>query len=829
MIRPVNYILEFEPDLDAFTFSGTCTLEAVADRPTRRISVHAADLDIRSCTILYNGGVYEPEVSLDAASEQLVIILNRTINGRFVICTSFEGVLNDRLLGFYRSRYEQDGKVRHLATTQFEAADARRAFPCIDEPGYKATFAISITAPAGHMAVSNMPVRTRQRRAGKIRYTFETTPAMSTYLVYLGVGEFEYMSTRTKNTQIRLITTRGNKSRGRFSLGLAQKLLAAYEEYFGIPYPLPKLDLLAIPDFAAGAMENWGAITFRESILLYDPATSSTRTRQFIAEVVSHEIAHQWFGNLVTMKWWNDLWLNESFATFMATKFTDKMYPKWDLWDQFIEDTMNNAMSLDALKSTHPIDVAVRSPAEIREIFDAISYDKGGCVLRMLEHYVGEPAFRRGLRDYLRRFRYANATGDDLWDAIGKSSGRPVKKMVRDWLQQPGFPLLDISQRGSTIYLRQKRFMLEPGSKSRRTWHIPVEISAGKRHHSRLLGSASGQMKIPGGRPIMANKGRHGFYRTRYDSGLMLDLKMLADQKDMPHTDRWAVQNDLFALCMSGDLPVGQYLDFIDAYFDEDNYLVLSNVSSNLYSLFIITFPDTPGIIRQYASRYVAGMLGRLGWDPQRGRRHTDALLRSFAVSALTKMGDSGVASEARRRYLRFLDDPASLSPDLAEAVLSTVAWNGGPSVHSRLVGLYKKAPTQEEKMRHLAALSSFQDPRLLLKTLDFSQTRHVRSQNMHLPIMRIAANPHGRDILWPWLQKNWSGLGTKVGHGNPLFGRIVASIGNVAGPEMEAQIRLFFRRNPVPGTERTLEQTLERVRIRSKFRARIHKEFAGA
>ncbi|MBI3254410.1 MAG: M1 family peptidase, partial [Nitrosarchaeum sp.] len=408
--------------------------------------LHCAELKIKSCYVRYNGISEKAITKLDAKKEELTIIIKNKIEGTAFVEIAFAGELNDRLLGFYRSQYKQNGKTKYLATSQFEAADARRAFPCWDEPQAKATFDISIIAENKFTAISNMPIASKKKIKNKTIYKFAKTPIMSTYLVYLAVGEFEYLTGKIGKTQVRVITTKGNKSKGKYSLDLGKKLLLSYEKYFGIKYPLPKLDLIAIPDFASGAMENWGAITFRETILLYDPKTSSTRTKQYIAEVISHEIAHQWFGNLVTMKWWNDLWLNESFATFMATKFVDKFYPEWDLWNQFVEDAMNAAMGLDSLKNTHPIDVKVNSTSEIREIFDAISYDKGGCVLRMLEHYVGESNFQKGLKRYLADFKYKNAEGRDLWDAIGKISKMPVRVMVLTWLKQPGFPVVEIEK-----------------------------------------------------------------------------------------------------------------------------------------------------------------------------------------------------------------------------------------------------------------------------------------------------------------------------------------------------------------------------------------------
>jgi len=392
---PINYNLTFEPDLKKFIFTGTEIITVSCKKSTNQITMHCAELKIKSCIVKSGNHIVSSTPKTNEKKEELSIKLGEKIKGTVTISLTFQGILNDRLLGFYRSKYEQNGKTKYLATTQFEAADARRAFPCWDEPESKATFEISIIADNQYSAISNMPVKSKKKIKTKTLYTFQKTPLVSTYLIYLGVGEFEYLTGKAGKIQIRVVTTKGNTSKGKFSLELGKKLLTSYEKYFGIKFPLPKLDLIAVPDFAAGAMENWGAITFRETILLYDPKTSSTRTKQFIAEVISHEIAHMWFGNLVTMKWWNDLWLNESFATFMATKFVDKFYPEWDLWNQFVEDAMNVAMGLDSLKTTHPIDVKVNSPAEIREIFDAISYDKGGCVLRMLENYVESQIFKK--------------------------------------------------------------------------------------------------------------------------------------------------------------------------------------------------------------------------------------------------------------------------------------------------------------------------------------------------------------------------------------------------------------------------------------------------
>ncbi|MGH1569158.1 MAG: M1 family metallopeptidase [Nitrosopumilus sp.] len=828
-VIPINYELTIEPDLKKFTFEGSESITADCKKLTNSISMNCAELKIISCQIKSKGKIIQSTPKLNEKKEELQIKLSEKIKGKITIDLEFQGILNDRLLGFYRSQYVQNGKTKYLATTQFEAADARRAFPCWDEPEAKATFDISIIADNKFTAISNMPVKSKKKMGNKTLYNFSKTPVVSTYLIYLGVGEFEYLTGKVGKIQIRVVTTKGNKSKGKFSLDLGKKLLTSYEKYFGIKYPLPKLDLIAVPDFAAGAMENWGAITFRETILLYDPKTSSTRTKQFIAEVISHEIAHQWFGNLVTMKWWNDLWLNESFATFMATKFVDKFYPEWDLWNQFVEDAMNVAMGLDSLKTTHPIDVKVNSPAEIREIFDAISYDKGGCILRMLENYVGEPNFQKGLKKYLSDFKYQNAQGQDLWNAIGNASKMPVSSMVNTWLKQPGFPLVEINQDGTRLKLKQKRYLLEPDKKfNKGLWSIPLSLGLESEISKKLFTKKSMSVKLPKNTlGFVANYGRKGFYRVKYDEGILLDLKMLVDEKRIPPIDRWAIQNDLFSLCVSGDEQVRNYLDFSDAYFEEESYLASVNVAHNLASLYFRAF-DEPFAeeIRGYAINYFRKILSNLGWEPQKSDKHTDALLRAFAISVLGKMNDDDVTEEALRRYKKFLKSSGTVSPDLIEPICSIAAWNGNAKTHGELTKLYKNAKTMEEKLRFLGALCGFKDKKLLVKSLDFSQTSHVRSQNMQMPIMKVAANPYGDKVLWPWLKKNWKKLNKKVGHGNPLFNRIVASITSVADDSMEKEIKTFFKKNPTPGTERTQSQTLERIRINSKFLRLMRKEF---
>ncbi|ABK77113.1 aminopeptidase N [Cenarchaeum symbiosum A] len=824
---PENYRLDYVIDLDKLTFSCSETVRVAAPRPTSEFKLHSADLSITKASIDMPGRTVPAKIIQDEKAELLLLRSAEKVSGRCKLNIEFAGKLKDELRGLYLSRYKSGKKTKHLATTQFEAADARRAFPCWDEPEAKATFDISITTGNKNTAISNMPETSKKRSGPRTKYVFATTPVMSTYLVYLGAGEFEFVSGKHGNVTVRVAATAGKIRSARYALDLGKSILGEYEKYFGAKYPLPKLDLIAIPDFAAGAMENWGAITFREALLLYDPKSSTTRTKQLIAEVISHEIAHQWFGNLVTMKWWNDLWLNESFATFMATKILDKIYPEWELWEQFVGDAMPTAMALDALKSSHPIDVKVREPSEIREIFDAISYDKGGCILRMLEEYVTAAKFRRGLRAYIKKFAYGNAEGGDLWDAIGRESGRPVRRMMEGWIGQTGFPVVEAARHGSTMRLKQRRFLMGPRGKAGGRWSIPVTIGRKKPLYRTLMEKESASIPVSGGELVL-NHGRYGFYRAKYDQSCLLDLKYAVESKAIPHIDRWAVQDDLYALCLAGEATLSDYLDMADAYSNEGGYLAAMGVSANLNSIRLRTYHEPYyHMIQARCIRHYTGMHSRLGWDARKGEAHTDALLRGLVISVLGRMGDEGILEEARRRFAG-LRRGRPLPADLREAVYSVIAWNGGAKEYKEIAAMYEAAPTEEERTRLLGALCHPADSKLLQKTLDYSLGAAVRPQNMHIPAARIAANPHGTAIVWPWMKKNWTVITKKTGTGNPLLNRIVGSLSLVADKKIEEEARLFYKRNPAPGTEMTLRQALEASGMRRAFLARASAEFGA-
>ncbi|MEE9173451.1 MAG: M1 family metallopeptidase, partial [Thermoplasmata archaeon] len=488
-VIPKKYTLSLTPDLEAFAFQGEADIEVDVKEPTSAISMNAIEIEITAAHVtLADGSVREPQdVSLDEDLERVTLTFGETLPpGRTTVSLRFSGILNDQLRGFYRSRYTTpEGEDRYMATTQFEATDARRAFPCWDEPARKAAFDVTLIVPSELTAFSNTPVVSEEDLGdGTKAVRFAETPRMSTYLLAFLVGDLATVEDSAKGgTLVRIVTVRGKEELGRFALESALRILDYFDDYFGIPYPLPKLDHFAIPDFAAGAMENWGAITYRERILLFDPRESSTITRQFIVDVMAHEIAHMWFGDLVTMEWWDDLWLNESFASWIGTKAVADLYPEWNMWTQFLYQDTAGGLTLDGLRNSHPIEAPVHNPAEIREIFDAISYSKGASVLWRLENFLGEGPFRNGLRAYMDAHAYGNARTEDLWGALERASGRPVPALMASWLRQTGFPLLEVKSHREDgdlrVDLTQSRFLyenLEGSTEDDTLWKVPVAI-----------------------------------------------------------------------------------------------------------------------------------------------------------------------------------------------------------------------------------------------------------------------------------------------------------------------------------------------------------------
>ncbi|MFQ5875096.1 MAG: M1 family metallopeptidase, partial [Dehalococcoidia bacterium] len=605
-VRPENYHITLKPDFNEFIFQGEERVEVEMVEPTSSITLNAAELQISSAQVSLDNGIVLPvrQTDLDESAETVTFSFDRSLpRGPATLAINFTGTLNDQLRGFYRSRYTTaDGVEHYLATTQFEATDARRAFPCWDEPALKAVFTVTLVVPSKLAAISNTDVVDETHRDdGTKAVHFAETPRMSTYLLAFVVGDFASVeATAPGGTLVRVWATRGKEELGRFALDNAVRILAYFNDYFGIPFPLKKLDHIAIPDFAAGAMENWGAITYREAVLLFDPQNSAANTRQRIAEIIAHETAHMWFGDLVTMEWWDDLWLNESFASWIGNKAVDHLYPEWNMWTQFLSQDTNSGLELDGLKNSHPIEARVNDPAEIQELFDAISYSKGASILWMLEQYLGEEVFRRGLQGYLSAHKYGNARTEDLWKALAEASGQPVTSLMDTWVKQTGFPVVQVNmeRRGSQVNLTlsQQRFLYEhlAGAEEDGTrWKVPVRIRRADSPEVEvfLMEGEKERRSLSAGDSLGAddwvkvNAGQTAFYRVNYPDEEWTRLRSAVEAGQLPATDRLGLQSDAIALVPAGFVPATLFLALTVAYKNEDDATVWGDLSANFRAL----------------------------------------------------------------------------------------------------------------------------------------------------------------------------------------------------------------------------------------------------
>ena len=837
-VRPVHYQITLQPDMENFTFDGLEVIDIDVKEETSEIILNAADLRVPSAMLIKAGRwIRSASITLDEESQTVAIGFDETIQaGPAQLDLRFTGELNDKLHGFYRSQYlNPEGEVSYLATTQFEATDARRAFPCWDEPACKATFQLTLNIPASMVAVSNTPILEQAGLdAGFKSVMFGRTPIMSTYLMAFVIGDLSYIQQEAaNNTTVGVWTTRGKEEQGRFALETSARMLGFFNEYFGIPYPLEKLDHIAIPDFAAGAMENWGCITYRETALLVDPENSSAGTRQRVAEVVAHEMAHMWFGDLVTMDWWDDLWLNESFASWMGTKAVDWAFPEWEMWTQFVNMDTNRALSLDGLKNSHPIEQEVKDPAEISQLFDAISYSKGASVIRMLEQFLTPEVFQQGLHQYLDSNQYANARTEDLWASLEDASQLPVTAIMNTWTGQMGYPVLSVETRESgddlELELSQERFvydnLLGESEPEDLVWQVPVGISQSGADGGTSLVLDSPQARVQIRRPtgddawFKVNPSQTGFFRVNYSDEDWQRLIPAIDALTLPATDRLGIQNDAYALSKAGLLPITQFLAIAGAYRNETDASVWSDLASNLRDIELLVV-DEPCYesFRAFARDLFGPAARRIGWDAQEGEGHLDALLRSTVLGQAGGYGDQGMLEQAADRFQTYLKDSGTLHPDLRGVVFSLAAQGGNEATYDQLWDLERKTDLQEEKIRLLLALSRFTQAELLQETLRRTLTDDVRSQDTISVVTAVAANLRGRHLAWQFVQDNWDEFDRRYGDGGFGLMRLVSVCGNFTDAAKIGEVEAFFAEHPAPAGERTIRQALERIRLNSRW-----------
>jgi len=821
LARPSNYKLTFAPDFEKNIFSGRETIAIEVLKPTTEIVLNAVDIDFLGASITSQGVTQEAKVSIDRTKQMATLRVEKPLPaGPATIQVHYNGLLNDELRGFYLGK---DAQGRKYAVTQFESTDARRAFPSFDEPAYKATFDITVIADKQHVVISNAKVLNDAPgpEEGKHTVKFVTSPRMSSYLVAIAVGEFESVEGESDGIPIRVWGTPGKKELGRFALESAKFNMHYFNQYFGIKYPFEKLDLIGLPDFAAGAMENTACITFREAVLLIDDKHASVSLQQDVAEVLSHEMAHMWFGDLVTMQWWDDIWLNEGFATWMAPKPVAAWKPEWHVELETVRDTISS-LNTDSLRYTRPIRQAAETPDQIQELFDGIAYGKTAAVLRMLEAYIGPEDFQKGVNQYLKQHAYGNATAMDFWNTLAKTSGKPVDRVMPTFVQRPGVPFVAVHAdcKGGTtrVTVRQQRYFYNreqfKDDESGELWQIPLCLKDGGTGSTscHLLTEKEAQFQIAGcGRWTFSNATAQGFYRSGYDTA-NLEAVTADVETGLTPEERIMLLGDVWAAVRVGRQPITDYLELAQGLQNETSNAVLSEMLLQVEYIgrYLTSEGDQPKFAA-WVRNLLAPSIRRLGFEPKPGESDEDRRLRArLLVASGTTGQDQEVLTWARQWTERALLSDTPLDGTMARAAFELAAERGDVALYDRLVAKQKQARTPEDFYVYLSALSSFRDPKLISRSLDRALSPDVRSQDAVSVIADIMDHPAAQQLAWDFTKDHWSEI-------DKIFGgfagaELVDAASTFCTSEQKNAVQEFFSRHKVPGTERGLPKTLERI-----------------
>ncbi len=715
-------------------------------------------------------------------------------------------VRDDVIFGLYKSKYGKE----HLLVTDLEPAEARTVFPCVDEPSCKAVFRLSVVTDEGLSVISNTPAVSKKAENGRVRFSFSQTPRMSTYLFFMGIGKFEEATTKSGKVNVIAASRPGQGRDSEFIREISGAVLKDYEGYFGIPYPLPKLHLIGLPEYHTGAMENWGAITSREHyVVLRSDASDSERRNA--ARIMANEIAHQWFGDLVTMKWWDDVWLNESFATFMEAKVLDRLHPEWDTWREFLRADTFRSLNADALSETHPIQAKVKTVEEVGSLFDAISYGKGASVLRMLETYVGERAFRKGVSAYLRKFSYSNASGEDLWESLAVASGLPVTKVAKTWVTRPGFPLVRVRASKGSVSLSQGRFSLS-GKESSVLWPIPLTLLADGDHQSALFDKRSTSIKAKRPERVLVNPRRTGFYSVLYDDRI---YDRLAKGFSAMHShDRAGVLNDLYLFLQAGMVRPEQYFRFAALSGKVVDPLLALTVSDHLVNLRAIA--DDAEVVMHAWSAFYRSQVRLLGLARKRGENENLGLVREVVTAQLAKT-DREFARKLAQRFEQF----DSVDANLKTAVATAYAMTKGEKAFGPLLGVVRNAKSEADRSKVYVALTSFEDPALVRKALELTISGEVSRSDTGYTLPGAASNPRARSVLWEWIKSRYDRVRDLYGASQQFYLYLNAVIPR-CGMGQEADVHSFISGKRYKDGEMTFRRAFELLDVNSRLRERL-------
>ena len=827
-VLPRRYDLVLEPDLDAVTFTGSEAVTVEGAEPVDEIVLNSADLEVGPGRLEGPGGTLEVStIRLDPETERVHLLLSGTAEpGEWTLHLGFAGKLSDQLQGFYRSTYSDDeGRTHTIATTQFESTDARRAFPCWDEPDLKAVFGVTLVTADGLLAISNGPEIGREDAGGgRVRVRFADTMPMSTYLVAFVVGSLDATEpVDVDGVPLRIVHRPGKADLTPFAAEVGAFCLRYFADYYGIPYPDKKMDMVGLPDFAQGAMENLGCITYRESLLLVDLDKATQPEVATVADVIAHELAHMWFGDLVTMRWWNGIWLNEAFATLMELLAVDAYRPDWERWSQFLRSRAI-AFEVDALESTRSIEYPVRSPDDAAGMFDILTYTKGAAVLRMLEQYLGAERFREGIRRYLDEHRFGNTETHDLWDAIEKATGEPVRRIMDGWIWQGGYPLVSARLRDGTVELGQRRYLIS-GKQDDTVWDVPLLVRTSAGTEPVLIEPGGVSIPVADDGPVVVNAGVHAFVRVEYDDELL--TRLTADLRSLSTDERTQLVDDSWASVVAGHRSALDFCRFAESFADETELPVWQSLLQGLSwcERFLTSGP------REHYRSWIRGLMWpaieRIGWEPREGERDLDKPLRGALMAALGVLGADPQAFGLAMEIERESRGDGRVDPSLAAASVAIVAAGGTSEDYERYLEAIAKARTPQEELRYLYALPDFRDASLIGRTLEMTLTGKIRSQNVPGVLARAMANRDHGDRAWAFAKEHWDEIVSRLAPTTVVY----AADGTrfLTEPDQVEDAAAFFAAHPIPQSALQLQQILERQRVNEAFRRRATPELMAA
>ena len=838
-VVPSHYDLTFVPDLEAATFTGSSITVIEVLEAVTAIRLNALDLDIAEASLNQGGERSAATIEVDSLSETATLTFASPLQlGEATLHLTFSGVLNDKLVGFYRSTFvDPEGQTRTIACTQFESTHARRAFPCWDEPAFKATYAITLDVADSLLAVSNSAEIAREPLGDGIsRVRFATTMKMSTYLVAFVIGPLEASETvDVDGIALRVIAPPGKADLTSFALDVGAFSLRFLADWYDIAYPGDKVDLVAIPDFAFGAMENLGCITFRETALLVDQHHSTQAEQQRVADVIAHELAHMWFGDLVTMSWWNGIWLNEAFATFMEMLTVDAYRPDWQRWVDF-GTARTVAFDTDSLSTTRPIEYEVVTPEDAEAMFDVLTYEKGASVVRMLQQYLGEEPFQSGIRHYLQTHQYANTETTDLWDAIEQATGEPVRQIMDTWIFQAGHPLVGIttSQGSATVTVGQRHFAFAPHPRSGTApavgahQHIPVVLRAATEHgistHKILLDQEMAVIELDGEpRWIVGNHEGNGFYRVELDDDDLTAVSAVAGA-ELSALERYTLLEDEWALLLADRGTLERVLGVARSLANDPDLSVWQRIIAVLGGLDRVTPPELTEAFAAWARGLISPALVAAGVEPEPAESPRATARRAALFEASARIGrDQAQIDLAHQRFANLDEDPSGLDPDMADAVIRVVAASADPDIWETLLDRSRATRTAQDKLRYQGALADSSDPLLVSRLTELVLSDEVRTQDGLFILRRALANRHASEVVWTFIEQNWSTITTR--YPSSTVPRVIDGARTIIDVELAQRVGRFLATNPLPQGELVVRQHLERMWVNVALAERMNGE----